>query len=541
MFAIPSEVDVLVVGMGPVGAALAQLLNRYGTRTLVVDKAKDIFKAPRAIALDNEALRVLQMCGLEDDAFEKVAIPEVRMHSPLFGQYSRAVTAGSVDGHPKLVTFFQPELEQALRACLQDSRHVDVALGVSLVSLSPHADAVTAELQADEGQISQVRARYVVGADGANSLVRRILGKDFNGKTFAEDWLVVDAKQLPTPIDHVEFICDPRRPTPHMVAPGGRQRWEFKLNPGETREQMERPDTVRRLLQPWTQGQHVEIERVAVYRFHARVADRFQEGRVFLVGDAAHITPPFVGQGLVAGLRDVANLAWKLSWVCHGRAKPALLDTYDQERRPHATAMINLAKMMGRLVMPSNRAAAFVTHGLMRAMTFIPRLRCLFEELEIKPRNRFKAGCFVKHARGCRLRRGEQLPQVWLKPGDGGEAVLSDDVLGTGMAMVGFGVDPTAGLSPGLAQAWTASGGRFAQINPRGQLARTSSLSVWQDMAGCLMSSTVPVGWVAIVRPDKVVMHDGPHTRASAMLEDVMPWFAGFGSTDVMDMASVHG
>lgn len=541
MFAIPSEVDVLVVGMGPVGAALAQLLNRYGTRTLVIDKAKEIFQAPRAIALDNEALRVLQMCGLEDDAFEKVAIPEVRMHSPLFGQYSRAITAGSVDGHPKLVTFFQPELEHTLRARLQDSRHVDVALGVSLVSLNQHADAVTADLQTDDGQVRQVRARYVVGADGANSLVRRILGKDFNGKTFAEDWLVVDAKQLPTPIDHVEFICDPRRPTPHMVAPGGRQRWEFKLNPGETREQMEQPETVKRLLQPWTQGQHIEIERVAVYRFHARVADKFHEGRVFLVGDAAHITPPFVGQGLVAGLRDVANLAWKLSWVCHGWAKPALLDTYDQERRPHATAMINLAKMMGRLVMPSNRAAAFVTHGLMRAMTFIPKLRCLFEELEIKPRNRFKVGCFVKHARGCRLQRGEQLPQVWLKPDGGGEAVLSDDVLGTGMVMVGFGVDPTAGLSPRLAQAWTASGGRFAQINPRGQLARTSSLNVWQDMAGCLMSSTVPVGWVAIVRPDKVVMHDGPHTQAGAMLEDVMPLFADVGSTKVVCMASAHG
>lgn len=537
---LPSEVDVLIVGMGPVGAALAQLLSRYGTRTLVIDKAHDIFKAPRAIALDNEALRVLQLCGLEDDAFDKVAIPEVCMHSPLFGQYSRAVTAGSIDGHPKLVTFFQPELEQVLRARLQDSRHVTVGLGVSLVSLDQTATAVTAELQTEAGQSLQVRARYVVGADGANSLVRRILGQEFKGKTFAEDWLVVDAKQLPIPIDHVEFLCDPHRPTPHMVAPGGRQRWEFKLNPGETREQMEHPDMVKQLLHPWTKGQDVEIERVAVYRFHARVADKFKVGRVFLVGDAAHITPPFVGQGLVAGLRDVANLAWKLSWVCHGLADPALLDTYDQERRPHAKAMINLAKMMGRLVMPSNHAAAFVTHGLMRVMTRIPRLRRLFENLEIKPRNRFASGCFVKPVRSARLARGEQMPQVWLKPQAGGEVMLSDDVLGTGMVMVGFGVDPSAGLSPALVQAWSASGGRFAQINPRGPMARTSSLALWEDFGGNLMPSVVPVGWVAVVRPDKVVMHDGPCSEASALLAQVMGLYTAVTSTGTVAIASAH-
>lgn len=523
---LPSEVDVLIVGMGPVGAALAQLLSRYGTRTLVIDKASDIFLAPRAIALDNDALRVLQMCGLEEDAFDKVAIPEVRMRSPLFGQYSRAVTAGSVDGHPKLVTFFQPELEQVLRARLLDSRHVTVALGVSLVSLSQDEDKVTAELQTQGGQSQQVHARYMVGADGANSLVRRLLGQEFKGKTFAEDWLVVDAKQLPTPIDHVEFICDPRRPTPHMVAPGGRQRWEFKLSMGETREQMEHPDTVARLLRPWTKGQDIEIERVAVYRFHARVAEKFKVGRVLLAGDAAHITPPFVGQGLVSGLRDAANLAWKLAWICHGRAQPSLLDTYDQERRPHAKAMIDLAKMMGRLVMPSNHATAFMTHGFMSVMSRVPRLKHLFENLEIKPPNRFKVGCFAKPRRGALLRRGAQMPQVWLKPQTGGEVVLSDDVLGTGLVMAGFGVDPSAGLPPALTRAWTASGGSFIQINPRGQMARTSTLHLWEDLGGALMPSVVPVGWLAIIRPDKVVMHDGPSTDAPMLLKQAMSLYA---------------
>lgn len=515
---LPSDVDVLVVGMGPVGAALAQLLNRQGTRTLVIDQARDIFMAPRAIALDNEALRVLQMCGLEEDAFDKVAIPEVRMHSPLFGQYSRAVTAGSCDGHPKLVTFFQPQLERALRDKLKDSRHVTVALGVALESLEQHPDTVVAQLKQDNGQPHRVHARYVVGADGANSLVRRLLGQDFKGKTYAEDWLVVDAKRLPEPMDHVEFICDPERPTPHMVAPGGRQRWEFKLNPGETREQMEHPDTVRHLLRPWSKGHDIEVERVAVYRFHARLVEQFKVGRVMLVGDAAHITPPFVGQGLVAGLRDVANLAWKLTWVCKGLAQPALLDSYAQERRPHAKAMIDLAQLMGRLVMPSNRATALIVHGGMKLLSRIPRLKCLFENLEIKPANRFKTGCFVRPGGPTTLCRGGQVPQVWLKPEAGGEVVLSDDVLGTGLSMVGFGVDPSSALSSTEVLAWATAGGNFVQINPRGHMAGASSLRTWEDLTGGLMPNVVPVGWVAIVRPDKVVMHDGPAEAAPSLL-----------------------
>ena len=292
-----SSTDVLIVGLGPVGAALANLLGRYGVNVLVIDKATEIFQAPRAIALDNEALRVLQLCGLQEGEIDTVAIPEVRMHSPLFGQYSRAVTAGAIDGHPKLVTFYQPQLEDVLRSRLSQLSTVKVELGVELSGFRSSSNSVEAKLRDDQGNERTVTARYLVGADGANSLVRRLLGQDFKGKTYAEDWLVVDAKRVAQPIDHVEFICDPQRPTPHMVAPGGRQRWEFKLKPGETREQMEHPDTVRRLLAPWSLGQDIEIERVAVYRFHARVADTFQVERAFLVGDAAHITPPLLGKG----------------------------------------------------------------------------------------------------------------------------------------------------------------------------------------------------------------------------------------------------
>lgn len=517
------QTDVLIVGLGPVGAALANLLGRYGIRVTAIDKSTEIFNAPRAIALDNEALRILQMCGLEEGAFETVAIPEVRMHSPAFGQYSRAVTAGAIDGHPKLVTFYQPELEQVLRQRLNQYPHVTVQLGVALQSFQQQDTHVQAVLQDSQGHAIQVSVRYLVGADGASSLVRQALGQDFKGKTYAEDWLVVDAKNAAKAIDHVEFICDPKRPTPHMVAPGGRQRWEFKLQAGETREQMEHPDTVKRLLAPWaTPGQDIEIERVAVYRFHARVADRFQVGRAFLVGDAAHITPPFVGQGLVAGLRDVANLGWKLAWVVQGLADPELLASYTQERQPHVRAMIDLAKWMGRLVMPSNGITAFVTHGVMKTLGHIPKLRRLFEHLEIKPANRFKQGCFVPPGANSVLTRGGQAPQTWVRRQASSPTqtttALSDDVLGTGFAMIGFGVCPRSNLTATERARWEHLGGRFLQIDPRGRPATSPPGDAWEDIGGSLLPHPLPHGWVAIVRPDKVVMHDGPATDSAAIL-----------------------
>jgi 3-(3-hydroxy-phenyl)propionate hydroxylase len=515
---LPEEVEVVVIGMGPVGAALANLLGRYGVRTLVVDTASEIFAAPRAIALDNEALRILQLCGVPEGELDTVAIPQVLMHSPLFGQFSRAVTAGAINGHPRLVTFFQPQLEAILRRRAAEHASIDISLGTELVEFQAGADRVALSVKTLDGTVHSVRCRYLVGADGANSYVRRQLGLDFDGRSYPEDWLIVDAKHVPDPINHVEFICDPARPTPHMPAPGNRQRWEFKLRRGETREHMEHPDRVHALLARWTGGLPVDIERVAVYRFHARVADRFRVGRVFLAGDAAHITPPFVGQGLVAGLRDVANLAWKLAAVTQGRASAGVLDSYEQERRPHVKSMVRFAQWMGRLVMPENRASAALSHGLMYLLTRVPRLRRHFENLDIKPTPHFKRGCFQALCRNAVLRAGHCFPQAWLRTASGIQ--LSDDWLGAGFAVVGFGVDPLAGVSQALRQAWAAQGAAFLRIAPRGGIEPSAIAlhAVAEDFTGAFMPVAAPVGWLAIVRPDRVVLHEGPAEQAEAVL-----------------------
>lgn len=517
---LPSTVDVLICGFGPVGATLANLLGRQGVRTLVIDKATEIFAAPRAIALDNEALRILQMAGLEDGAFATVPIPRVRMHSPLYGLFACAQTSGATDGHPNLVTFYQPELEQVLRSRLDVYPGVTIATGMELLDFSRDGDGVLARLRrASGGEPLMVRARFLVGADGAGSTVRHQLAIPFEGETFVQDWLVVDAKGVPTPIDDVEFLCNPRRPGPRMIAPGGRQRWEFMLKPGETRAEMEDPQMVRRLLRPWVGDTEIEIERTAVYRFHARIAQRFNEGPVFLVGDAAHITPPFAGQGLVAGLRDVANLAWKLAWVVKGRAAPSILDSYDQERRPHAKSIINLARLMGRLIMPQSHAVALLLHGTVLLIRQIPGLRRYIDKLEIKPPHHFKRGLFLTRPVPSPLTCGWLLPQGWLRPAGGGGVVAGDEALGQDMMLLGLGVDPASVLTPDQMHRWAAFGGKTAIVLARG--GGTARPGVWEDVSGTLVPGRTD-GWVVIVRPDRTIAAAGPLATAGALLEQVL-------------------
>lgn len=354
------DCDVLVVGLGPVGAALAALLAQQGVATLAIDKDAAIHPLPRAVHFDHEIMRILQQLGVAE---------QVRRHSRELPPYEFRAADGqllmrldpaaqTVSGWGSGYMFHQPSLELALREVLAAAPAADIRLGWRLESLEQDAEGVTAKVVSPDGP-KVLRARYLVGCDGAWSPVREAIGGGLFDYQFDEPWLVVDAKVTPgctMPVVNLQ-VCDPARPTTCVLSGLGRHRWEFMLLPGETPETMASDAMIAALIAPWNCGP-VEIERRAIYRFHGLVANRWRAGRVLLAGDSAHQTPPFAGQGMCSGMRDAANLAWKLQAILEGRASDQLLDTYQAEREPHVRAMIELAIGMGRLVCTLDPVAA---------------------------------------------------------------------------------------------------------------------------------------------------------------------------------------
>jgi 3-(3-hydroxy-phenyl)propionate hydroxylase len=354
------DCDVLVVGLGPVGAALAALLSTQGVKTIAIDKDTSVYPLPRAVHFDHEIMRTFQQLGVAAavlrHAKETPAYEFRSADDQLLLRLDPAAETPS--GWASGYMFHQPGLELALRDILVASPDAEMRPGWRFEGLRQDAGGVSATVVGPGGP-SAIRAQYLVGCDGASSPVREAIGGGLSSYDFDEPWLVTDVKaQRGARLPEVNLqICDPARPTTCVLSGPGRHRWEFMLLPGETPEAVLDEDFIEALLAPWDCGP-VEIERRAVYRFHGLVARDWRAGRVLLAGDSAHQTPPFAGQGMCSGLRDAANLAWKLAAVIQGRADEWLLDTYQAEREPHARTLIELAIGMGRVVCLQDKAAA---------------------------------------------------------------------------------------------------------------------------------------------------------------------------------------
>jgi 2-polyprenyl-6-methoxyphenol hydroxylase-like FAD-dependent oxidoreductase len=374
------EVDVAIVGFGPVGQALAALLGRAGHSVLAVERFAEIYRLPRAVHIDHEIMRVLQ--GLEvagELAGELLPVRDYHWYGadgePLMTLESPVPSASGWD--PDYM-FFQPALERALarRASEQPSVVIEREWAAEALTMEPdHAllsvRRVGEQRSATAAQESRsIHARWVIGADGANSFVREARGIARRDLGFQERWLVVDLE--PHDMDALDLppacqCCDPTRPTTHIRSGTRHRRWEFMLLPGEDPADFEDPARAWKLLGPWFTPADGTLTRHTVYEFRSMLAQRMRDGRALLVGDAAHLTPPFLGQGLCSGLRDAANVAWKLDLVLRGVADEALLDTVEQERQPQNEWVITLAVELGRVLCQLDAGAAAERDAALRA------------------------------------------------------------------------------------------------------------------------------------------------------------------------------
>ncbi|MEW9582415.1 bifunctional 3-(3-hydroxy-phenyl)propionate/3-hydroxycinnamic acid hydroxylase [Paraburkholderia sp. DGU8] len=506
--------DVAIIGAGPVGLMIANYLGLQRVRVVLVEKLDEIIDYPRAIGLDDEALRVFQSVGLVD-ALLPHTTPDHWMRFVTHTGHCFASIEPRTDefGWSRRNAFIQPLADRVLYEGLRRFPHVDVLFGHSLTSLTQDPSGVTIEAERARGGLRTIRAKYVVGADGGNSLVRRMLDVPFEGRTKPNQWIVVDVRNDPVGSPHVYLHCDPKRPYVSAALPHGIRRFEFMVMPGETEEELSKPENMAALIRKAEADPgKVDYIRKRVYTHNARLASTFRMDRVLLAGDAAHIMPVWQGQGYNSGIRDASNLGWKLAMVVKGLAADALLDTYTAERRAHARSMIHLSEVAGDIFAPTSRFGIRFRDAFVRTFNLFPAVKRYFVEMRFKPMPRYESGVVLlperKHQHGVLARvlerSGHSAPgrllglmsekresllgrlvygrdplchslvgRMFIQPRVRtveGNVVRLDDVLGNRFAIIGWGSNPTFGLTPAAREIWQRLGGCFVLAKPDTQL-----------------------------------------------------------------------
>lgn len=382
--------DVVVVGLGPVGSSLAALLGKRGLRVLGIEREKDFYPLPRAGHLDHTVLRVIRDIGCLDEALADMIPNEGTSLLAADGQALARIPVRerTPSGLPASMHFHQPALDRVLRKAAQAEPSVELRASTALVGIEEHGDEVSLQVKSN-GITEVVRTAFVVGCDGASSTVRSAAGLKLDQLGFEESWVVIDLllhERPPSLPTNTTFGADPARPYAAIDLPGVRYRFEFMLLPGETPADVTNPEAVAKLISPWLRPDQVEeVERAVVYTFQAADANSWRRGRILVAGDAAHLMPPFLGQGMCSGVRDAANLAWKLEHVLRKGAPIRLLDTYEAERKPHVDNITYTSTRLAQLLCTLDPEAAATRDREMLASELPPEERLPFKLGELAP------------------------------------------------------------------------------------------------------------------------------------------------------------
>ncbi|HEF4838360.1 bifunctional 3-(3-hydroxy-phenyl)propionate/3-hydroxycinnamic acid hydroxylase [Burkholderia vietnamiensis] len=507
------DADVAIIGAGPVGLMIANILGLQGVRVVVVEKLTQIIDYPRAIGLDDEALRVFQSVGLAE-ALLPHTTPNHWMRFTLNGKCFASIEPRTDEfGWPRRNAFIQPLADQILYRGLERFDHVSTLLGHNVDRFAQDESGVTIDATDAHGVRTTIRAAYMVGADGGNSFVRRTLDVPFEGRTKPNQWIVIDVRNDPIGSPHVYLHCDARRPYVSAALPHGIRRFEFMVMPGETEEDLSKPENMAALVRGVVDDpDKVDYIRQRVYTHNARLASVFRVKRILLAGDAAHIMPVWQGQGYNSGIRDASNLGWKLAMVVKGTARDALLDTYTMERRAHARSMIHLSEVAGDIFAPTSFVGTRVRDAFVRCFDVLPSLKRYFVEMRFKPMPRYEDGVVLlaRRARsegmlarliasrghgafgrlvglmsekresllgrivhGRDAQAGTPVGRMYIQPRvrvADGSIVRLDDAIGNRFAILSWGTDPTFGLTPEARRIWSALGGCFVLAKPDPQL-----------------------------------------------------------------------
>ncbi|KAA9150605.1 bifunctional 3-(3-hydroxy-phenyl)propionate/3-hydroxycinnamic acid hydroxylase [Microbacterium lushaniae] len=522
-----ARIDVAIVGAGPAGLMTANLLGGYGVTVRVFESGAELIDYPRGVGMDDETLRTFQAAGLVQEV-----LPHTIPHQILafvdrrWRDLARLHPSTGEFGWPRRNGFVQPLADQVLLRGLGRFGHVDVQWSSRVEDIEQDADGVTLRVSTPEGERS-VRATYVVGADGGRSSVRKALGLAFEGRTAPENWIVVDLRNDPLGRPGAYVCADPARPFVCLSIPHGIRRFEFMMLPGETEEQAMGEGFVEGLMRPFVGADTpIEIIRRRVYAHNSRLAAHFRKGRVFLIGDAAHIMPVWQGQGYNSGIRDALNLAWKLALAVRGNAAPALLGSYETERRAHVKAMVDLSRKVGTVVSIRNPFLAGVRDVFFRSISVIPRVKSYIVQMRFKPMPTMDSGALTHiGAQSKPTPVGRIFPQPTVATREDAGIKL-DDAVGSWFTLIAWNNDPRAILDQDAQDILEGLGARLATARPAVQLnwddgAPTDGVVVIGDVDGSVK------GWfdahlesVLLIRPDRIVAGAAPAFSASDMVRD---------------------
>ncbi len=499
-------VDVALIGYGPVSKVLSMMLARQGRSVAVFERFPEAYALPRAVCIDHELYRVLHTAGFARE------VEAVTQPAPLYQWFNADWkllleidwTQESISGGPDVHFVHQPTLEASLDAAVGKHPNISVHRGWEGIGLSQTPDHATVEIRSTvNGETKTVDCRYLVGVDGANSFVRESLGITRDDLGFEADWLILDML-LNEGLTHESLgipaagqYCNPVRPT--TIVPGGMQngrvcrRWEFMRLPHETKADMESTEAVWRLLGRWVKPDQAELVRHTIYTFRSLLANQWRVGRVLLAGDAAHLMPPFMGQGMCAGMRDAWNLSWKLGLILDGKAAPSLLDTYMEERRPHVTDIIRASIYLGQIICIADpeKAAERDRAFLGGTAPPPPHFPSLVQGLLHEPSSDPLAGKLSPHGTVT----------------SGGRTGRYDDLIEPGFTIVSRAGDARAALGAGQKTFLEAIGATFVSVTDQ----QTSDASSLIDVDGKFIPFLTSHGVEAIiVRPDFYIFGSAP-------------------------------
>ena len=503
--------EVAIIGAGPVGLTIANYLSKQGVQVTVVEQLDSLIDYPRAIGIDDESLRTIQSLGLVDQVLPHTTPNHaMRFLTPKGHCFADIQPLTREFGFSRRNAFIQPQVDSVLLQGLKQYEHTQVLFARTLEEFSQDANGVTLKIHSKDQTQETIHAKYLIACDGGNSVVRRTLNIGFDGKTAPNQWIVIDIENDPLATPHIYLCCDPVRPYVSAALPHGIRRFEFMVMPGETQEELSKPENIAKLLSkvlPTTDG--IEVIRQRVYTHNARIADKFRVDRILLAGDAAHIMPVWQGQGYNSGMRDAFNLAWKVALVVQGKAGANLLDTYQIERKDHAQAMINLSVMAGHVLAPPKKWHGFVRDGIAYALNYIKPIKQYLLEMRFKPMPKYSDGALVQDTR-----KDSPVGKMFIQPNiqlENGQTVLLDEVLGNDFAVIAWGVDPKWGINEANMKKWQSLGVKFIQVIPAVQLSNDQR-KTFENVITIGDAGTEIRTWfgktdqaIAILRPDRFV------------------------------------